>query len=262
MFDPDRPPRDDGAPKRIRAAPAGVWPHAPARPYDHAAASLSTWPETARAIVKRLDAGADSHAPPAPARAIISLKGATLLHSRWDQDCAALFSEAGVETASAAVLFSCGGHDLIDALADRPRAACLIRERDGASTDALAAYVNRAALAPLLGEVIGCFRHVIAWSRAQPGSRLPLVLHVSGCHPAAGTQSGAWLRPAFDAAGVPEALRNAVTAYVYDKLAAGLASLHEPASGVHVVRWAGTSKTVLPMVAQLLARQAQQTRSG
>ena len=223
-----------------------------------AVAPLGEWLETARAIVNRLDTGAARRGPlvptQVPARAIISLKGATLLHSSWDQDCAALFSEAGVEAASDAVVFSCGGHDLIDALAGRPRAARLICERDGAATDALAAYVNRTALALLLGEVIGCFRQVIAWCRAQPGSPLPLVLHVSGCHPAAGTPCGAWLRPAFDAAGVPEVLRHALTAYLYDKLATGLASLHEPASAVHVVRWAGTSATVLPMVAQLLAR--------
>ncbi len=251
MIDPSTPPREEG---RAASVPSSSWPHEEAHPPSLSMAAPNDWPETARAIVNRLDAGAALPVRPVPGRAIISLKGAEIVRAGWDQDCAALFAEAGVDTAGDAVVISCGGTDLIDALEGRPRAACLVRKRDAtAAADALAAYVNRAALALLIGDVIGRFRQVISWSRARPGSVAPLVLHVSGCHPAA-TQSGVWLRPEFDAAGVPVALRRALTAYLYDKLAAGLGSLHDPSSQVHVVRWAGTSVTVLPMVAQLLAR--------
>ena len=240
---------------------ARVWPHVPAPPLPALDTTQATtaWTDTARAIVKRLDAEAlrPPVLPVRPAPAIFSLDGGDVVRGAWNQDCAAMFADAGVDEARDAVVFSCAGRELIDALEGLPRAAMLICARDGASADALAAYINRAVLASLIGNVIGNFRYVIAWCKSRP-SPLPVVLHLPGCHVAEsrdGQAPGAWLRTTFVDAGVPEVLRRALTAYLYDKLAAALGSLHEPAERVFVVRWPGSRESVVPMVAQMLAQQ-------
>lgn len=192
-----------------------------------------------------------------PEMTLICLRGCQVIRHLDSLDPARCFADAGVTAGQHAVLFTCDSQNLIGALDGRNHAMGLIRARNDGAPDLAAAYVNRAALAQLMGETIDGFHRVIAWCAGQPQGTIPVVLHLGGMtvpDGALGEKPQAWLSAAYERAQVPAAQRHAVTGYLYSRLAAALSSLHCPGAQVYVLQQPGAGESVLHAAQSLIAR--------
>ena len=177
---------------------------------------------------------------PAGENGLVFLPGDSIPRDPSKAALAKLFAGAGVIAGCDTAVFTYRGDGLVGLLFNRPSAAKLLREhpQDDKVGQVGAAYVNRSVLASLIGEVVEGIHQTITWCAEQRGGIIPVVLLLSGFDYAEERPApapGVSLVRVYETAKIPEQEREAVTRYLYDRLASALMSLHAPAERVCVI---------------------------